>query len=104
VGWDAKQRGARSGYFYASVRVADGVRKVYYGRRTAGKLMAAAVEKRREDRRLARELVRAERENAAGEDRLAAELRAWAVLLSRAWLILSGHHNHHGCWRRKKDG
>jgi hypothetical protein len=103
VGWDAKRRGPRSGYYYQSVRTSDGVRKVYFGRRTAGKLMAAAVEQRRADRRLARELVRAERENGAEADRLAAELRAWATLLSHAWLVLTGHHRRRGQWRRKRD-
>jgi hypothetical protein len=104
MGWDRKKRGAGTGYFYLSERTPSGVRKKYFGRKTAGQTMAAAVEQRREDRRLARELLRAERENAAEEDQSAAELRAWAALLSSVWLILSGHHNHHGCWRRKKDG
>lgn len=102
MGWDRKRRGAASGYFYQSVRTPTGVRKVYFGRRTAGQLAAAAVEQRRQARLAARKAVREERDATAEADRLAAELTAWADLLATAWLVLTGHAHHRGEWRRHR--
>ena len=101
MGWDRKKRGPASGYYYRSVRTATGVKKVYYGRNTAGQL-AAAVEGRREARKAARQA--ADEEGNGEAEQLTAELNEWESVLSAAWLVLSGHHNHHGCWRRKKRG
>lgn len=100
MGWDRKQRGAAGGYFYQSVRTPTGVNKVYYGRRTAGHLAAAAVEQRRLARLNAADTVWDEKAATAAADRLAADLAAWADLLSAAWLVLTGHAYHRGEWRR----
>jgi hypothetical protein len=104
MSWDRKKRGAASGYYYKSVRLADKPHpvKVYFGRRTAGHLAAADVEHRRRDREVAKAAVRAERETTAEADRLADELRAWAAVLSKVWLGLSGCHNRKGSWRVKR--
>ncbi len=102
MGWDRKKRGAKAGYFYLSVRTPAGIRKMYFGRRTAGQLAAAAVDQRRQTRLTARKAVREEREATAEADRLAADLTAWADLLSTAWLVLTGHAYHRGEWRRPR--
>jgi hypothetical protein len=105
MGWDRKQSGAASGYFYLSVRTPAGVKKVYMGRGAAGHESAAAVEKRRRARLAAKATVQAERDSLTEPDRLANELRELTNLLSTAWLILTGHHCHRGCWRhRKRNG
>ncbi len=88
---------------YLSVRTPEGVRKVYYGRRTAANLMAGVIESRKEARRAAK------RANATGPvdepgceaERLVVDLNKWAKALSTVWLVLTGHHCYHGCWRRK---
>lgn len=100
MGWDKKRRGPSSGYFYESVRTPFGVKKVYHGRSTAGKLAAAAVEQRRQTKLHVQSQVSTEREATADADRLAAELSAWAFILSAAWLVLTGHRYRRGEWRR----
>lgn len=93
---------AGAGYFYHSVRTAAGVRKVDYGRGTAGHETAAEVEWRRQARWEAKQILAAERSGTGEADRLAAEVREWADVLLRAWLVLTGHHKHRGQWRRKR--
>lgn len=100
MGWDRKRRGPGGGYFYLAVRTPAGVKKVYFGCRTAGHLAAAAVEQRRQARIKAASAVKAERAATADADRLADELAVWADLLTAAWLVLTGHAYHRGEWRR----
>jgi hypothetical protein len=104
MGWDRKRRGAAGGYYYRSVRIPGEPfpRKIYFGRRTAGHLAAAAVEQRRGDRERAKSKVQAEQEDTAEADRLADELHEWASVLSKVWLGLCGLHNHKGSWRMKR--
>ena len=104
MGWDRKQRGPASGYFYKSVRMADKPYpiKVYMGRKSAGQLAAAAVEERRQDRQKAKVAIQAERDATAEADRLAEELREWASVLSKVWLVLAGCHYHKGSWRMRR--
>jgi hypothetical protein len=103
MGWDRKKRGPSSGYFYLSMRVPGKPHpvKVYMGRRTGGHEAAAEVERRRQGRLEAKKLIQADRECTDDADRLAAELHEWAGLLSAAWLVLTGHHEHRGVWRRR---
>jgi hypothetical protein len=89
------------GYFYLSRRTPEGVKKQYFGRKTAGKIAAAAVEQRRQARLAAKKLVQQEREATAEADRLAAELSTWAEALTAAWLVLTGHHYRRGEWRHR---
>jgi len=104
MGWDRKRRGPASGYFYLSVRTSEGIKKIYCGRGAAGQIAAAELRERREAGRTA--VREAERAAAIGGDtdslRLEDDLVAWVGVLSSAWLILSGHHKHHGCWRLKR--
>jgi hypothetical protein len=102
MGWDRKKRGP-AGYYYKSVRVPGKPYpvKVYCGRKTAGNLAAAAVEHRRQDRVAAQKIIQEEWQATAEADRLAAELTAWAELLSSVWLVMAGHHCRRGEWRRR---
>jgi hypothetical protein len=102
MGWDRKKGGRR--YYYRSVRLPDKPYpiKVYLGRGAAGHEAAAAVEKRRRDRRQAKATIQAEREATDAADRLAGELQAWALTLSELWLVLAGCHNHKGSWRVRR--
>ena len=104
MGWDRKQRGPASGYYYQSKRVPDKPHpvKICCGRGASAHWAAAAVEQRRNERLKAKAEVRAERDATAEADRLADELRSWTNTLSIAWLVLAGFHNHKGCWRTKR--
>jgi hypothetical protein len=99
MGWEKRQRGAGTGYYYRSVRVGASVRKDYYGRGQAGHEAAAELEVRKQGRREARQIIEGERNGTEEADRLAAELREWADTLLRTWLILTGHHKRRGQWR-----
>jgi hypothetical protein len=100
MGWERRRKGPSSGYYYRSVRVGDQVRKVYLGRGEAAHAAAAELDGRRQARREAELLLKAELAEMEMANRLAAEVRAWAGGLATAWLILAGHHKHHGQWRR----
>lgn len=104
MAWERRAGGPGTGYFYKSVRVGDRIKKIYLGRGQAGHEAALEVERRRQARREAKELLRAAKENADEADRLAAELRGWADALLRAWLVLSGHHKRRGEWRKRREG
>src|SRR4051812_35732714 len=101
MGWDRKKKGPSTGYFYASKRIPGRPYpvKVYYGRGAAGHEAAVEVERRRQGRVEAEKPLEAERNPADEIDRLAAELREWADVLSAALLILTGHHRRRGEWR-----
>jgi hypothetical protein len=104
VSWDRKKGGPATGYFYESRRVPGKPHpvKVYRGRGTVGQLAASLVDGRRQERRVAQRAVRAEAAAVAKADELTAELADWARLLTDAWLVLTGHHNHKGIWRMKR--
>ena len=102
MGWDSKARGPKSGYFYHTVRTADGVKKLYLGRGNAGQMAAALIEQRRRERQAARDAARAEVALTAEADRLADELSDWANLLAAAWLTAAGYHYHRGTWRGRR--
>lgn len=104
MGWERRENGASGGYYYRSIRVKGRVVKVYLGRGAAGQEAAAAMERKRQARRDAEVAILEERAVTADADRLACELTEWADLLSVAWLIATGHHIHHRCWRRKQGG
>ena len=102
MGWERRQRGPGTGYFYRSVRVGDRVRKMYHGRGPAGHEAAAAVELRRQGRLEAKKLIQDARAGADESDRLAAELRGWADAVLAAWLVLTGHRRRRGQWRASR--
>lgn len=104
MGWDHKRNGPATGYFYVSRRVPGKPHpvKVYLGRGEAAHAAAAELARRRLGRREAKRLLREAASPATEGDRLATELRAWADVLLRGWLILAGHHRHHGQWRANR--
>lgn len=104
VGWDRKKRGRARGYYYHSIRIGDQVRKIYLGKSTAAEEAAAAVARRRSQRHKGELALRTEAESIAEADRSAAELREWAEAIAAAWLVATGHHLHHGCWRYRRMG
>ncbi len=102
MGWERRRKGPNTGYYYRSVRVNGRVVKVYLGRGSAGQEAAAAMERKQRLRSEAEASVKKEQGETADADRLAGELNDWADLLSAVWLIATGHHQHHGEWRRMK--
>src|SRR3954464_3586115 len=104
MGWERRGAGPSTGHYYKSVRVPGKPHpvKVYYGRGAAGHEAAIEVERRRQDRIEAEKLLEAERNPTDEADRLAAELREWANVLSAALLILTGHHRRRGEWRTNR--
>ncbi len=103
MGWDRKERGPQSGYFYHSRRIDGVVKKVYLGRGAAGQTLAEQVEQARRQRQAARDAVRAEADATAEADRLAAELHEWARVLTAGWLTATGHRYHRGEWRLRRE-
>lgn len=102
MGWDRKRRGAASGYFYHSVRTPTGVKKIYYGRDTAGQLAASLIEQRKQIRNQIATTLRADRAAIADAELLADELFAWSEFLLALWLVETGHHFHRGVWRKRR--
>ena len=100
MGWDRKKRGAKRGYFYTSVRTPTGVKKVYHGRGADGHEAAHDIEQRRQNRLMAKKIIRDEQHAIADADRFAEELFVWAKALSAAWFVLTGHYYRAGEWRR----
>src|SRR5438067_622986 len=100
MGWNTKRRG--TAYFYVSYHTADGrVAKRYIGRGPGVRLLAERHGRGRLARAAAR---RAEQEFRA---RLRSEAQALdavgtaARALLAAELVLAGHHDHRGQWRRR---
>lgn len=102
MGWDRKKRGATRGYYYRSVRDGDRTRKIYLGKSAAAEEVAAAVTRRRDQRDAGTRALRKEAESTVEADRSAAELREWTEVIASAWLVLTGHHFHHGFWRYRQ--
>jgi len=100
MGWEKRKHGAKSGYFYRSVRNGDHVRKVYYGRGEAGHEAAAERERKIQGRQEAAKLLWDDRNDTEEADKLATELREWGKVLLSTWLILSGYRKHRGQWRK----
>ena len=100
MGWEQRTHGAKTGYFYRSVRCGDHVRKVYYGRREAGHEAAAERERRIRGRQEAAKLLWDDRNGTEEADKLATELREWGKVLLSTRLILSGYRKHRGQWRK----
>jgi len=72
--------------------------KVYLGRGAKSQEAAAAMRRKQQARRDAEAAILEAQGETADADRLA----GWADLLSAVWLIATGHHRHHRCWRRKR--
>lgn len=102
MSWDRKSRGAVGGYFYRSVRTAEGVRKVYYGRGTEAGDAALAMEGARTERVEAKTALIAERGAVETLETASLEVRQWAAALATAWLTAAGYHYHRGEWRRRR--
>lgn len=105
MSWDLKKGGPASGYFYESVRLPEKPHpvKLYRGRGNVGQLAASLVDGRRRDRQAVRSAARTEVAATAEAEKLADELNDWVSLLTDAWLVLTGHHNHKGIWRLRRD-
>lgn len=106
MGWEKRKRGDRvRGYFYQSVRVPGRPRPVkkYWGRKTAGQLVAADIEQRRQFRLAARAAEQTEGERNAPADALAGEVQELVEALATAWMLLAGFRNHRGEWRRRRE-
>jgi hypothetical protein len=101
--WSRKQRGAKTGYYYRSKRIAGKPVKLYVGRGAAAELAARLDERARQGRRAEREAWLAEQVRLAIADEAFGDARVLANLLVHATLILGGFHTHHGQMRRRRD-
>jgi len=105
MGWDRKQRGSSSGYYYRSVRRNGKPVKIYLGRGPEAEQAAAGVERARQARQAAQAAVAAEHLRLAGADACLAEVHRVVKLLFRAVLFSSGYYYlHKGTWRRRGHG
>jgi hypothetical protein len=101
VGWEARKRGAGS-YYYRSVRSGDRVKKEYVGGGLLGQVAAKLDETERFRRKEEVAYWRAERERLERSATFLHELKEAAEILTRAYLVASGCHQHKGQWRRQR--
>src|ERR1700722_11835823 len=99
MAWERKKWAPSKSYYYLNRRVTGKSYPVrcYFGRKTKANYAAAEVENRRQKRLKAKAAIQCEYQELEEANRLAAEIREWAKLLSGIWMILSGHYLHHGC-------
>ncbi len=89
-------------YYYRSVRIDGRPRKVYFGSGEEALAQQARDIVSRDRRRAERDALASEWARVAAADAALARFLELAELLTRAVLILSGHHQHHGEWRLRR--
>jgi hypothetical protein len=104
MGWEHREGGAASGYYYRSVRDGELVKKVYLGRGEDAHQAALALQQRQASRQEAKRLLLETCFPSDEAGQLGMEVQEWAVVLLQVWLILTGHHKHKRKWRRKRHG
>ncbi|MFN7948464.1 MAG: hypothetical protein U0Z53_24140 [Blastocatellia bacterium] len=102
MAWE--QRGNRQ-YYYRKQRIGNRVVSIYKGRRTkTSELLATMDEGRRQERMINRQMLREEREEFSAMDAEIEEISELMETLVEATLVATGHYNHKGEWRRKRNG
>jgi hypothetical protein len=97
VGWETRQRGGR--YYYQCVRVGGKPRRLYWGAGLLGQIHERLDLQIRRARQAERDARRTFRQRLAEQDRVWAEVWAWARAVAAAELLSAGWYYHHGEWR-----
>ena len=102
MAWE--QRGNKQ-YYYRKERIGGRVVSIYKGRRSkTSELLAAMDEGRRRERLIGQKKLREEREAFRAQDAEIDEICELMDTLMEATLLATGHYNHKGEWRRKRNG
>src|SRR4051812_12324548 len=101
MSWDNKRRGNQQGYYYASVREGDQVRKVYLGKGEKAQEKALQVEARRQQEQAQREALSLDHAKVAGAERALLDLQTLVNEMVHAAFKRAGFHKHRGEYRRK---
>ena len=97
MAWDT--RNGRS-YFYRPVWRNGKPRRVYCGTGAAAEAEAQKDADRRREKQTRRARLLADAARVAAAELLLYQLTEWTGTLATATLLLAGHHQHHGSWRR----
>ncbi len=90
-------------YFYSKKRVNGRVRSRYFGAGEAARLIAQIEELERQDCDIERMRWREERDRIEQGDKELNELSELADALVAATLLNTGHYQHKGQWRKRRD-
>lgn len=102
MAWEQRRRGAKSGYFYRSVRIGTKVKKIYLGRSGLAFETAENLRKTRENRKTVKQIEDTLRNPSEESEMLAKTLQEWSRLILDISLILDGQIKKRGCWTRQK--
>jgi len=93
----------RSGHrYYYRTRWQDGrSQTIYYGRGAEAEKQAQQDADRHREKQTRRARLLADEARVAAAELLLHQLTDWTAVLTMATLLLTGHYNHHGTWRRK---
>ena len=101
MGWETRKRGTGR-YYTRSRREGGRVLRQYIGGGTLGRLAAQLDEIERRQREEETAYWREERERFEHNAAFVRELEEAAEVLTRAYLLASGFHQHKGQWRRQR--
>jgi hypothetical protein len=99
MGW--KQINGRE-YYYRCEREGGRVTTTYVGAGDLGRLSEILDAELRAEREAEREAARAEREEAAAEERAVAEWFDGVQAVADAAMVAAGFHKHKGQWRKRR--
>ncbi len=97
MGWVS--RGQRR-YFYRSVRIDGRPRRIYLGHGAVGELHARIEVENRQRREVQRRAREAQEHRLLVAEAALDELGTQTYLVAGAMLLVAGHHEHNGEWRR----
>lgn len=101
MSWETRARGTR--YYTRSKRINGRIIRQYIGRGELAERLAAADRRDRERRAMVRHQQRLERERADRDAAPIIGLHDELDILTRAALLATGYHRHHGEWRRRRE-
>jgi hypothetical protein len=100
MGWETR---AGQRYYYRCLRIGGRPKRICYGKGEAAAAHARLDVERRLRQRAERGALLAEQARVAQADRALRDFGTLVDLIASAVLLLTGHHRHRGCWRRRHD-
>lgn len=101
MGWEKRGNNL---YYYQKIRDGGRVVSVYVGRGKQAEMITSLDALSRQQRALSRKKCRLERDRIDAVDRMVRDVEDVILTLTRAALLASGCHTHHGTWRRRRNG
>jgi hypothetical protein len=100
MSWDKKARGGR--YYYRCKRVDGRPIKVYVGKGPEAEQAARSDTLLNHQKEVVRQAYRDEVIQLAIADQALKDFGTFMTLLSQSFMLIAGHHSHHGEWRRRR--